>query len=273
MYFDRIASKRAAKELIRTRRPSPVLVTLVFILLTSGVSSLVNMAAPNPFEEVLTLIREGYDVYTVFSYVFSEVAAPVSVFLAVLLNFYTIVMGFGYNKYCLRLTRGEQGGYGTLIEGFHLAGKVILTSILMSVFIALWSMLFVIPGIIAAYRYSQAIYCLIDDPSVSPLEAIRRSKAMMRGQKFNLFVLQMTFFGWYFLAGSIVALLTAAVTAFLGAPLFWLSTLLSFAMATALDIWLTPYVQLVTTDFYNYLVGWQPGQRTGTSYQGPELEF
>ncbi len=273
MYFDRIASKQAAKELIRTHRPSPVLVTLVFILLTSGVVSLVGLVAPNPFEQALTYIQEGYDVYSVFSYVFSQVSAPIGIFLGVLINFYTIVMGFGYSKYCLRLTRGEQAGYSTLIEGFNVAGRVILTSLLMSVFITLWSMLFVIPGIIAAYRYSQAIYCLIDDPAIGPLEAIRRSKAMMRGQKFNLFVLQLTFIGWYFLASGIVALVTAAVAALLGTHFLWLSALLSFAVATALDIWLTPYVQLVTADFHNYLVGWRMDRSQTPPYQGPELEF
>ncbi len=273
MYFDRIASKQAAKALICTYRPSPVLVTLVFILLTSGVAALVGAVAPSPFDQASYLISEGYGIDMAFPYVFAQKSAPIGGFLAVLISFYSMVIGFGYSKYCLRLTRGEEAGYATLMDGFNMAAKVLLTNILMGVFIALWTMLFVIPGIIAIYQYSQAIYCLIDDPSIGPLEAIRRSKAMMRGQKFNLFALQMTFFGWYFLASVVVAQSSNIMIGMLGNHLVWLSTLVTFVVAAAMDIWLTPYIRLVEADFYNHLVGWRPGRREAPPYQGPELEF
>ena len=64
----------------------------------------------------------------------------------------------------------------------------------------LWSLLLVIPGIIAAYRYSMAVYIMLDDPSKSPMQCIRESKEMTRGYKGQLFVLDLSFIGWAILS-------------------------------------------------------------------------
>ena len=61
-------------------------------------------------------------------------------------------------------------------------------------------MLLLFPGVIAYYRYSQAIYILVDDPTKSPMQCIRESKAMMAGHKGELFALDLSFLGWYLLS-------------------------------------------------------------------------
>ncbi|XID91971.1 DUF975 family protein [Paenibacillaceae bacterium WGS1546] len=85
---------------------------------------------------------------------------------------------------------------GTLFSGFSDFFKPFLLYLLLIVFVSLWSLLFVIPGIIAAFRYSQAYYILIDNTGIGPLEAIRRSKAMMVGHKGRFFMLYLSFIGW-----------------------------------------------------------------------------
>ena len=69
----------------------------------------------------------------------------------------------------------------------------------MLLFTLLWSLLFVVPGIIAAYRYSMAPFIMAENPDIGIREAVRRSKMIMHGNKLRLFRLQLSFFGWYLL--------------------------------------------------------------------------
>lgn len=70
----------------------------------------------------------------------------------------------------------------------------------MQIFVFLWSLLFVIPGIVKAYSYALTPYIIVDDPQISVREAIRKSQKLMSGQKFNLFYLQLSFIGWFLLS-------------------------------------------------------------------------
>lgn len=71
--------------------------------------------------------------------------------------------------------------------------------ILMYVFIFLWSLLFIIPGIIKTFSYAMTPYILDENPDLGPSEAIHRSRLMMKGHKFDLFWLWLSFIGWGFL--------------------------------------------------------------------------
>lgn len=270
MFFDRVAAKQQAKQTIRIRRPSPMLVTLVFILLTTGVSSLVNLFASNPFVEAMMYIRQGYDPIDVYAVVFGTSTSALLIFISILMGLYSAIMSFGYQGYLLRLSRGGEAGCGSLIEGFNLAVKVVLLDLAITLFIFLWSLLFIIPGLVATYRYSQAVFCLLDDPDISVMEAIRRSKALMKGEKFNLFMVQLSFFGWYLL----VSLLASAVGMALGYPYTTGGALAINLVSSIFGLWLNPYTGIVYADFYNNLIGWtgEPKREEG-GYQGPELEF
>ena len=74
--------------------------------------------------------------------------------------------------------------------------KVVWAMFLFSLYTFLWSMLFVIPGIIKAYSYALTPYILKDYPELSANEAIDFSRAMMKGHKFDLFCLHLSFIGW-----------------------------------------------------------------------------
>uniref|UniRef100_UPI000AD4E94B DUF975 family protein n=1 Tax=Clostridium sp. NkU-1 TaxID=1095009 RepID=UPI000AD4E94B len=63
----------------------------------------------------------------------------------------------------------------------------------------LWALLLIIPGIIAAYRYSQAIFIMVEDPSKGIMQCIRESKEMMVGHKWEYFVLELSFILWQLL--------------------------------------------------------------------------
>lgn len=77
--------------------------------------------------------------------------------------------------------------------------NVVVTMLMTSLFIALWSLLLIIPGIIKAYEYRLVEYILCEDPSISYREAQAKSKAMMQGNKMDAFMYDLSFIGWYIL--------------------------------------------------------------------------
>ena len=131
-------------------------------------------------------------------------AGPVSVDLGYGGTIYEFFIGgpaaWSLSKFMLDFFRTREKDYTTLFEGFSFFAKSFSLMILMSVRILLWSLLFVIPGIIASFRYSQAYYIMVDHPEYTPGQCIRESCAMMNGNKAKLLLLQFSFIGWYILA-------------------------------------------------------------------------
>ena len=113
----------------------------------------------------------------------------------------TAVLGAGYILYTMNVRKGLITPYTTLFDGFLFAGKIILLEIVQYIFVFLWSLLFIIPGIIAGYRYRFALYNLCENPEMGVMEALNMSKAQTRGHKWELFVLDLSFLGWIILCG------------------------------------------------------------------------
>lgn len=89
--------------------------------------------------------------------------------------------------------------YNTVHIAFSNYWHKVWGQLLKDIFIALWSLLFLIPGIVKIYSYSMTEYILEENPELSANEAIDRSRFMMRGHKFDLFWLQLSLIGWFFL--------------------------------------------------------------------------
>lgn len=110
---------------------------------------------------------------------------------------------------------------------FHIAfdnyWHKVWTMLWMSILIGLWSLLLLIPGIIKAFSYAMTPFIIEEYPELSSTEAIHRSRMMMRGHKFDLFWLELSFIGWGFLC-----LLTAGIGFF----------------------WLIPYMETSIAAFY-----------------------
>ena len=91
--------------------------------------------------------------------------------------------------------------------GFHPYGRTVGAMFLRDLFTCLWSLLFVIPGIIKHYSYRMVPYILADDPTIGGKDAITLSRQMMNGHKWNTFVLDLSFIGWELLSALTVGLL------------------------------------------------------------------
>ena len=85
--------------------------------------------------------------------------------------------------------------------------KIVAAKFLEGLFIGLWSLLLVIPGIIKALEYLMVDYILADNPGIAPMDALRESKRMMKGHKWNAFVLSLSFLGWEILSVLTLGLL------------------------------------------------------------------
>lgn len=126
----------------------------------------------------------------------------------------------------LKLIREEEFRFENLFDGFKNFTSAFLLELIMSIFILLWSLLLIIPGIIAAYRYSMAFYILDDNPELGAMDALKESKKMMIGYKGKLFLLHLSFIGW-----TILSVLTLGIG----------------------FLWLIPYINTSTANFYENL--------------------
>lgn len=252
--LDRAALKCEAKDLIRTARVSPIKMTLL-LLAISLVLDLLDTA--------LT-----YLTGSIVGVAFLSIS-----FVGILITLISQVLSAGYCCYCLGIHRREEMPYESLFDGFTFAGKVIALYIVEGFFVALWSMLFVIPGIIAVYRYSFAIWNLCQNPELGVMEALNRSKRQTIGYKGQLFRLQLSFFGWILLFGVVLGVYEALVIALIldSFPAIMLGSLLGGLTSMLVQIYFLPYYTLSECGFYLRATAPEEPPRQDRSNYTPEF--
>lgn len=144
-------------------------------------------------------------------------------------------LSYGLSLLFLTLIRKNDFNIELLFGGFSEKYlKIVGIGFFTSLFIFLWSLLLIIPGIVASYSYSMVYFILVDEPDIDIFEAIAKSKKMMYGNKGQLFLLDLSFLGWCLLS------------------------LLSFGIGF---LWLFPYVTTSHTLFYERI-------KKGSGYEG-----
>ncbi len=170
-------------------------------------------------------------------------------------NLYSLLVwgpfAYGYTLFCISLFRARQARLEQVFYGFEYFIKTLLLMVVIEIFTFLWTLLFVIPGIIAAYRYSQAFYILADNPEMGIMECISASKRMMVGNKFKLFCLQLSFIGWSFLAGIPVSIFHSLSSDSQTGMLISLISLLMFVPM----LFVALYMSVAETCFYDIASG------------------
>lgn len=158
---------------------------------------------------------------TIIYFVISGIAGAIYVSALI-----TLPLGWGFSVFFLRLARREAVDFGNLFDGFKDYLRIFLTTLLQSIYVALWSLLLIVPGIIKGYSYAMTSFVMADDHEVKYNEAIERSMAMMAGHKMELFMLDLSMIGW---------ILLSILTLGLG------------------SLWLTPYISTAHAHFYEEL--------------------
>ena len=151
-----------------------------------------------------------------------------SLFAAVIYFVLCGFIGVGYAKFNLNLVDKKNAAFETLFEYFSHWKTTTITRLLRALYVFLWSLLFIIPGIVAGFSYAMTDYILAEDPELTADEAISQSKSIMMGNKWRFFCLQFSFIGWDILAT------------------------LAFGIG---HLWLTPYKQAAYAAFYREVSG------------------
>lgn len=142
----------------------------------------------------------------------------------------TFVLGgvwpLGMAIYSLKFSNGELVGIEDIFGGFNNWLTSFCVYLLMTVFTFLWTLLFIIPGIIKSISYSMSYYILAENPELSASEVINRSKELTQGHKWDIFVTYLSFIGW-----GILACLTLGIG----------------------YLWLTPYMNITMANVYKQL--------------------
>lgn len=106
------------------------------------------------------------------------------------------VVQLGYSRFLLDMHDGNEAEVSDLFSQFDRFGDGFCLHLLRSIFTFLWSLLFIIPGIIAGYQYSMAHFIMVENPDMTAREALNASKELMDGNKWDLFILDLSFIGW-----------------------------------------------------------------------------
>ena len=239
--LNRVQLKAEAKSITKNAQVSAYLFTLLYLAISAALNG-VNWLTDNSAGAVLTRWSEMTDVDLSIYVTLPLLRLPplVATGVTIAISLVSAVLGAGYLLYIMGVRKGQEMSYATLFDGFLFAGKVILLQIVINIFVFLWSLLFVIPGIIAAYRYRFALYNLCENPELGVMEALAMSKAQTKGYKLDLFVLDVTFLGW-----SLLCALTAGI----------------------LTIWVAPYVQQTNLAYFDAIkaekgIGSLPGEES-----------
>lgn len=201
MIIDRTAAKLQAKQLIRESQPSMLTAALLYTLLTALIGWLslrLTGVDTNTMNEMLQLASEG-NSEAVMEMMNKATPSAGASLIDSLLRLAMAVVGVGFSLFVMNSVRRSQPAIGNLLDGFGMFPRVLFLIILQIVLIFLWSLLLVIPGIIAAYRYSFAVYVMIDHPEMSAMDCLRESKRLTTGYKRQLFLLDLSFIFWFLL--------------------------------------------------------------------------
>lgn len=226
MKFDRAALKAQAKETMRATKPSTIWVCLVMMIIVAALSILSETVAGNwqLYRRILTdpawqsYLYEGYG---------QTGSSMIGWLLRMALDVMGWVVSVGFSIYRLRVWRRQHSGFGDLFDGFGIFFRAIMISLLPSILLSLWSMIYalpvglmagamfafydspapvfwvfiaglplLLPMIIADYAYRQATFLMLDNPGLSCWQCIGLSRRIMRGHKLELFKLDLSFLGW-----------------------------------------------------------------------------
>ena len=195
--------KFTARGFLSSAKPSPLLVGQTALALNL-VFNILDDSVTNAAERTSVML-DAYQQYmaggTAEHFVNQVMATQpgfVQELLSVLISLMTLMISTGLIIYVITEARYHKGGFGNLLDGLPVLFRVVCYQIISSIYVFLWSLLLVIPGLIAHYRYRQGLYLLLDHPEMSVTECLRASKFMMKGHKKELFLLDMSFFGWIF---------------------------------------------------------------------------
>ena len=136
-------------------------------------------------------------------------------------------LALGLALFILSISRGQEADIAQLFKGFERFVVAFVSKLLITLFVSLACLLLIVPGIILGIAYSMTFFILLDNPDLTAVEAMKKSRELMYGFKWKFFCLSLRFIGWFLLC------------------------VITFGIAS---LWITPYLYVSYAKFYDDLL-------------------
>lgn len=218
MNWNRIELKEDSKSLLRLNYWPFVLVAFIHVVVAgSSAGKGSATTAPKNLENLYGDGYYGYDGYTMVRDIVSAILPFLGMALVTMLGMWVLMIALnlfvmhpievGCKRYMI-LARSVKPEFQEMAFVFkNCYGNVVKTMFLKNLYSVLWTFLFIIPGIVKSYEYRMIPYLMAEYPDMASDEAFRISREMMMGNKWEAFVLDLSFLGW-----EILSLITFGLT-------------------------------------------------------------
>lgn len=201
--------RRWARHALRGKWPEAILAGIVMGLL--GGSGGISFTTSNLNRFLTDLFNYNHSLTGLYILLACSIA---SIVLAIVIGG---VLQMGYCLFNLNLVDGKTAQVTDLFSQFRRIGTGVRMVLCTTFLVLLWSLLLIIPGIIASYSYAMTPYILAENPECGVIDSIDRSKEMMKGNKMRLFILNLSFIGWIILGALTCGLGMLAVSPYMQA--------------------------------------------------------
>lgn len=209
-------SRKELKSLAKSQIKNDFAMIFLFYIILGAISAIVNGMQQISIFNLGAITSKGNYMYLTTPAVISF--CGISGLSLLLTLFFCSPIRYSLSRAYLGLIEGKRVKFSMFATGYTEAwGKSILLSFLIWIFTLLWSLLFIIPGIIKAYSYRMAFFILADNPELSAGEALQKSKEMMKGHKLDLFILDLSFIWWSLLVAITFGVALIYVAPYVGA--------------------------------------------------------
>ena len=248
-----------AREALRGRWPIAILTGFVASLIGAHIATSGGGSSNSNNDSTRAVVRDFQATEFWLQYRTLIIAAIV---LLVIWLIVTIVIGgagkLGYATFNLKLVDNKDVALADLFSQFHRLGDGFCMNFLMGLYTLLWTLLFIIPGLIKTYSYAMTPYILAENPGMTATDAITESRRIMDGNKWRLFCLGFSFIGWGLLcaAPTLIALFIVSRIAIETQSLAALLWIIPASIPSFIgSLFLTPYQEAAWAAFYRDVSG------------------
>ena len=248
-----------ARDALRGRWPVAILTGFVASLIGAGIATGGGSSSSSSNNSTRSVIRDfqATEFWAQF-----RTLIIIAIVVLVIWLIITIVIGgagkLGYAIFNLKLVDNSDAEFKDLFSQFHRLGDGFYMNFLTALYTILWTLLFIIPGIIKTYSYAMTPYILAENPGMTATDAITESRRIMDGNKFRLFCLSISFIGWCLLCAApmLIALIFIARFAVNTHNLAVFLWLIPASVPTLIgSLFLNPYMEASWAAFYRDVSG------------------
>lgn len=197
MNFERQKYKTFSKKQLSGRWGVPIGMTILtfFIISLFSIPTVVKLLSS---EEGFNLLTYDYGSLEAYIDAYSDAVSKSTSYIASIIQpLVEVILTIATFNVYLKMSRSpKKVSFSAFIEGLNNWWRAILCKIVKNVFLFLWSLLFIIPGIIKTFSYSQMEFLIAEFPKIGIFKAMSISKIITRGNKWNIFVMYLSFLGW-----------------------------------------------------------------------------